>query len=65
MDLDCIKASDVGLKEGYVIINRVNGGIVAHSTQSDSGFAWMAAADKLAKALSDMQRTIHAASPQQ
>lgn len=64
MDLDCVKAADVGRGDGWVIVNRINGGIVAHDTSSDTEFAWMAAAHKLAEALSDIQRTIHAASPQ-
>jgi len=65
MKLDCIKATEVGLGSGWVIINTVNGGIVAHTPLIDSEFAWMNAAESLAEALDDIQRTIYAASPQQ
>lgn len=64
MDLDCVKAADVGRGDGWVIVNRINGGIVAHNTNSDSGHAWMTAAHELAEALSEIQRTIYAVSPQ-
>lgn len=65
MNLDCIKASDVGMGSGWVVIDTRNGGIVAHDTNDDCGFAWMRAAEKMAEAVSDIQRTIYALSPQQ
>lgn len=64
MKLDCIKASDVGRESGWVIVNTLNGGIVAHSTLDDSGYAWMLAALSLARAITDMQRTIYSTCPQ-
>jgi len=65
MRLDCIKASDVGLGKGWVVISTSNGGIVAHHEDDDCGFAWMRAAELMAEAIADMQRTIYALSPQQ
>lgn len=65
MKLDCIKASDVGLGRGWVIVNTLNGGIVAHHSYEDCAFAWMKAAKAMAEAISDMQRTIYGLSPQQ
>lgn len=65
MKLDCIKATDVGLGSGWVIVNTENGGIVAHTHHLDSEFAWMEAAHSLASAISEMQRAIYEASPQQ
>jgi hypothetical protein len=65
MKLDCIDAKLVGLEKGWAVINTENGGIVAHHASDDCGFAWMIAADELAKALTDIQRTIYAVSPQQ
>ena len=65
MRLDCIKASDVGLGNGWVVINTVNGGIVAHHTDDDCGFAWMRASEVMAEAIAAMQRTIYGLSPQQ
>ncbi len=64
MKLDCIKASDVGLEHGWVIINTINGGIVAWHPSEDSEFAWMKAADAMAEAIADMERTIYGLSPQ-
>jgi len=60
MTLDCIRASDVGLGKGWVVINTINGGIVAHHKSDDSEFAWMKAAEVLAEGIADMQRTIQA-----
>ncbi len=65
MRLDCIKAVDIGLGQGWVIINTMNGGIVAHDERDDSEFAWMKAATVFAEAIADMQRTIYTLSPQQ
>jgi hypothetical protein len=65
MKLDCVKASDVGLGKGWVVINMENGGVVHHDADTDSEFAWMGAAEVLAEAISDMQRTIYNLSPQQ
>jgi hypothetical protein len=64
MKLDCVRASDWGRGNGWVIIDTQNGGIVAHSQQADSGFAWMAAAHALAQGISHMQLTIHNLAPQ-
>ncbi|HUS38020.1 MAG TPA: hypothetical protein VMX74_01135 [Pirellulales bacterium] len=65
MKLDCVKASDVGLGKGWAVINMENGGVVHHDADTDSEFAWMGAAEVLAEAISDMQRTIYNLSPQQ
>lgn len=65
MKLDCVKASDVGLGKGWVVVNTQNGGIVAHSENDDCCFAWMKAAESIAEAIADMQRTIYGLSPQQ
>jgi hypothetical protein len=64
MKLECVCASDYGHGNGWIIIDMQNGGIVAHSQQADSGFAWMAAAHALAKGVTDMQLTIHNLAPQ-
>jgi hypothetical protein len=64
MKLDCVRASDWGRGNGWIVFNTQNGGIVAHSQQADSGFAWMAAAHALAKGITDMQLTIYNLSPQ-
>lgn len=65
MKLDCIKASDIALGKGWVVVNTINGGIVAHDTHDDCGFAWMRAAEVMAEAIADLQRTINSLSPQQ
>lgn len=59
MNLDCVRANSVGLGLGWVVIDRINGGIIAHDEYDDCCFAWMKAAQKLADALSDIERTIH------
>jgi hypothetical protein len=64
MKLDCVRATDYGFADGWVVINTQNGGIVAHCSQADSGFAWMVAAHNLAKGITDMQLTIYNLSPQ-
>lgn len=64
MKLDCVKASDYGLGDGWVIVNMQNGGVVAHDVDSNCGFAWMMAAESMANAIEDIQRTIYGLSPQ-
>ena len=56
MRLDCVKATSVGRKRGWVIVDQTNGGIVAHDERDESGFAWMAAAIALGEALTEIER---------
>ena len=65
MKLDCVKAANYGLGAGWVVINTVNGGVVAHDERDGDGWAWYAAANNLAAALDDIQRTITGLSPQE
>lgn len=59
MRLDCADAARFGLKRGWVVYDQNNGGIVAHDERDDCCFAWMRAANNLADALADIERTIH------
>lgn len=64
MNLDCANASRFGLEGGWVVFDEINGGIVSHDKREDCVFAWIAAAHKLADALTEIERTIHNTHPQ-
>lgn len=64
MKLDCIKAADYGLGNGWIVIDTVNGGVVSHDERDDDGWAWYKAANTLAEALTDIERTIINTHPQ-
>ena len=59
MRLDCVHAREVGLAKGWAIVDTETGRLIGHHVHADSGFAWMDAADALAKALTDIQLTIY------
>lgn len=63
MKLDCVSADRIGL-DGWIVIDTTNGGVVSYATNDDCGFAWMKAAEVLAEALTDIERTIHNTHPQ-
>ena len=64
MRLDCTTAEKFHFNRGWVVYDQDNGGIVAHDERDESEFSWMRAAQNLADALTDIERTIHNTHPQ-
>ena len=59
MKLDCVLAKEVGLVQGWAVVDTETNTIIGHHVHADSRFAWRDAADALSKAITDIQLTIY------